>query len=267
MTKRSSSSRRRPRPSSSAAAENSYEYDFWMVMETVELGREDIDLTVAEDDEAVRSPKKRTTTTLTKRKKKQKKKIDSLKPKKPASAFFYFLEDFRKVYRQKNPNIINMSHIGKAGGEKWKAMTYEEKVQYYDIATEKRSEFDRAMSEYNKKQEASKGQQSGDSEYDELEISTSFTNFGKFCSYPCITGAGSQLLQFKQIDLLSGGSQRQLYPEWIVQATTYDCPCRGRAVIIWSPTAGSISSNTPLQTLNQDNQWERKITPKLLPNL
>jgi len=27
----------------------------------------------------------------------------------------------------------------------------QEKVQYYDVATEKRAEFDRAMSEYNKK--------------------------------------------------------------------------------------------------------------------
>ncbi|KAB5512332.1 hypothetical protein DKX38_029360 [Salix brachista] len=41
-----------------------------------------------------------------------------------------------------------MREVGKACGEKWKTMTYEEKVKYYDIATEKRAEFDRAMSEY-----------------------------------------------------------------------------------------------------------------------
>lgn len=47
-----------------------------------------------------------------------------------------------------------MQEIGKACGEKWNTMAFEEKVKYYDIATEKRAEFEKAMIEYNKKKES-----------------------------------------------------------------------------------------------------------------
>ncbi|XP_020599629.1 high mobility group B protein 14-like [Phalaenopsis equestris] len=90
------------------------------------------------------------------RKAKTKKKLtgkDPAKPKKPPTAFFYFLEDFRKTYQKENPDVKSMCEIGKACGEKWKTMTYEEKVAYYDIATEKRAEFEKAMSEYLKMKE------------------------------------------------------------------------------------------------------------------
>nr|DAD37481.1 TPA_asm: hypothetical protein HUJ06_008122 [Nelumbo nucifera] len=61
-----------------------------------------------------------------------------------------------------------MRDIGKACGEKWKTMTYEEIVQYYDIATEKRAEFEKAMAEYIKRKDNGEDQQSGeDSDYDE----------------------------------------------------------------------------------------------------
>ncbi|GKU92536.1 hypothetical protein SLEP1_g6249 [Rubroshorea leprosula] len=61
-----------------------------------------------------------------------------------------------------------MRDIGKACGEKWKTMTYEEKVKYYDIATDKRAEFDRAMAEYIKRKESGEDQETeDDSDYDE----------------------------------------------------------------------------------------------------
>ncbi|TVU02483.1 hypothetical protein EJB05_52036 [Eragrostis curvula] len=72
-------------------------------------------------------------------------------PKKPPTAFFYFMEDFRKTYKQENPNVKTMQEVGKACGEKWNTMPFEEKVKYFDIATEKRAEFEKAMAEYNKK--------------------------------------------------------------------------------------------------------------------
>lgn len=101
-------------------------------------------------------------------KKKKTEKLDPKKPKKPPTAFFYFLEDFRKEYQEENPNVKSMRDIGKACGEKWKTMTYEEKVQYYDIATEKRAEFDQAMADYIKKKESGEDQESeDDSEFDE----------------------------------------------------------------------------------------------------
>ncbi|KAJ0017357.1 hypothetical protein Pint_10013 [Pistacia integerrima] len=100
--------------------------------------------------------------------KKKHEKFEAKKPKKPPTAFFYFLEDFRKEFQEQNPDVKSMRVIGKACGEKWKTMTYEEKVQYYDIATEKRAEFDRAMADYIKRQESGEGPETeDDSEFDE----------------------------------------------------------------------------------------------------
>ncbi|CAA2983112.1 high mobility group B 14 [Olea europaea subsp. europaea] len=98
--------------------------------------------------------------------KKQAAKINAMKPKKPPTAFFYYLEDFRKEYQEQNPDVKSMRDVGKACGEKWKTMTYEEKVQYYDIATEKRAEFDRAIAEFEKRKET------GD--FDELKDDSDF---------------------------------------------------------------------------------------------
>ncbi|XP_043697281.1 high mobility group B protein 14 [Telopea speciosissima] len=99
--------------------------------------------------------------------KKKTKKEDANKPRKPPTAFFYFLEDFRKEFQEKNPDVKSMRDIGKACGEKWKTMTYEEKVQYYDTATEKRAEFEEAMQEYIKRKERGEDQESEseDSDY------------------------------------------------------------------------------------------------------
>ncbi|CAL4974853.1 unnamed protein product [Urochloa decumbens] len=47
-------------------------------------------------------------------------------PKKPPTAFFYFMEDFRKTYKQENPSVKSMQEIGKACGEKWNTMAFEE---------------------------------------------------------------------------------------------------------------------------------------------
>ncbi|KGN49384.1 high mobility group B protein 14 [Cucumis sativus] len=101
--------------------------------------------------------------TIKKPNSKQKKKNDKFdvnKPKKPPTAFFYFLDDFRKEFQEQNPDVKTMRDVGKACGEKWKTMTYEEKVQYYDIATEKRAEFDKAMTEYKKRMESGIDQES-----------------------------------------------------------------------------------------------------------
>ncbi|KAF3794763.1 High mobility group B protein 14 [Nymphaea thermarum] len=95
-------------------------------------------------------------------KKKKQQKVDSRKPKKPPTAFFYFLEDFRKGYQEQNPEIKSMRDIGKAAGEKWKSMKYDEKVEYYDIATEKRAEFEKAMSDYLDRKENGEDAASGD---------------------------------------------------------------------------------------------------------
>ncbi|CAN1329445.1 High mobility group B protein 14 [Linum perenne] len=102
-------------------------------------------------------------------------------------------EDFRKDYQEQNPDVKNMCdvcvsmriqlgsftfrtiplaliveilslQVGKACGEKWKTMKHEEKVKYYDIATQKRAEFESAMKEYIKKKESR--HQEEDSDYE-----------------------------------------------------------------------------------------------------
>ncbi|KAI5385649.1 hypothetical protein KIW84_072308 [Lathyrus oleraceus] len=76
-----------------------------------------------------------------------------------SSLFSHFLHCF---------GSIHSLYVGKACGDKWKTMTYEEKVQYYDIATEKRAEFARATTEYNKKMESGDYEETDEeSEYDE----------------------------------------------------------------------------------------------------
>nr|GMC95384.1 high mobility group B protein 1 [Ipomoea batatas]GMC99697.1 high mobility group B protein 1 [Ipomoea batatas] len=55
--------------------------------------------------------------------KEKKAKKDPNKPKRPPSAFFVFLEEFRKTFKKENPNVKAVSAVGKAGGEKWKSMT------------------------------------------------------------------------------------------------------------------------------------------------
>ncbi|KAJ0693279.1 putative chromatin remodeling & transcriptional activation HMG family [Helianthus annuus] len=102
--------------------------------------------------------------------KKKSSKLDGDKPKKPPTAFFYFLEDFRKEFQEQNPDVKSMREIGKACGEKWKTMTYEEKVQYYDVATEQRAKFEKALADYAKRKENGEHdefEEDSDSDYDE----------------------------------------------------------------------------------------------------
>ncbi|CAI0415968.1 unnamed protein product [Linum tenue] len=79
---------------------------------------------------------------------------DPNKPKRPASAFFVFLEEFRKVYKEENPNVKAVSAVGKAGGEKWKSLSSEEKAPYEAKAAKRKSDYQKLMNAYNKKQES-----------------------------------------------------------------------------------------------------------------
>uniref|UniRef100_I1J7A9 HMG box domain-containing protein n=1 Tax=Glycine max TaxID=3847 RepID=I1J7A9_SOYBN len=56
-------------------------------------------------------------------KKEKKAKKDPNKPKRPPSAFFVFLEEFRKTFKAENPLVKAVSVVGKAGGEKWKSLS------------------------------------------------------------------------------------------------------------------------------------------------
>ncbi|CAM8911489.1 unnamed protein product [Rhodiola kirilowii] len=77
---------------------------------------------------------------------------DPNKPKRPASAFFVFMEDFRKQFKEENPNNKSVAAVGKAGGEKWKYMSDAEKAPYVAKAkTRKTHQYDKDMKAYEKK--------------------------------------------------------------------------------------------------------------------
>ncbi|OUZ99078.1 High mobility group box domain [Macleaya cordata] len=79
---------------------------------------------------------------------------DPNKPKRPPSAFFVFLEEFRKTYKLEHPNVKAVSAVGKAGGEKWKSLSTAEKAPYEAKAAKRKSEYEKVMAAYNKKQES-----------------------------------------------------------------------------------------------------------------
>uniref|UniRef100_A0A5B6YMK6 Putative HMG1/2-like protein isoform X2 n=1 Tax=Davidia involucrata TaxID=16924 RepID=A0A5B6YMK6_DAVIN len=83
--------------------------------------------------------------------KKEKPAKDPNKPKRPPSAFFVFMEDFRKQYKEKHPNNKSVSVVGKAGGEKWKSLSEAEKAPFVAKAEKRKKEYERNMEVYNKK--------------------------------------------------------------------------------------------------------------------
>ncbi|KAK1438092.1 hypothetical protein QVD17_03895 [Tagetes erecta] len=77
--------------------------------------------------------------------KKTKKEKDPSKPKRPPTAFFIFMEDFRKTFKEANPDNKKVSLVAKEGGEKWKSMTNEEKKTYTDKAAELKEKYQKAL--------------------------------------------------------------------------------------------------------------------------
>ncbi|KAJ0247729.1 High mobility group B protein 2 [Hirschfeldia incana] len=78
---------------------------------------------------------------------------DPNKPKRPASAFFVFMEDFRQTYKKDHPNNKSVAAVGKAGGEKWKSLSDAEKAPFVAKADKRKVEYEKTMKAYNKKLE------------------------------------------------------------------------------------------------------------------
>lgn len=76
---------------------------------------------------------------------------DPNKPKRPASAFFVFMEEFREKYKKEHPNNKSVAAVGKAGGDKWKSLTEAEKAPYVAKAEKRKTEYNKNMQAYNKK--------------------------------------------------------------------------------------------------------------------
>ncbi|XP_073012039.1 high mobility group B protein 7-like [Typha latifolia] len=128
--------------------------------------RMSLEAQVVEKDVELKKPakKKRAASPSTDRKerkgKKEKKSKDPNMPKRPPTAFFIFMDDFRKIYKEANPDSKKVAAAAKEGGEKWKSMTEEEKKPYLEKAAERKAEYDKAVEELN----------SGNGEEDENEV-------------------------------------------------------------------------------------------------
>ncbi|XP_021902691.1 high mobility group B protein 3-like [Carica papaya] len=77
---------------------------------------------------------------------------DPNKPKRPASAFFVFMEEFREQYKKDHPKNKSVAAVGKAGGDKWKSLSEAEKAPYVHKAERRKADYERDMKAYNKKQ-------------------------------------------------------------------------------------------------------------------
>jgi high mobility group protein B3 len=60
-------------------------------------------------------------------------------------------EDFRKDYKEKHPNVKQVSVIGKAGGDKWKSLSEAEKAPFVSKAEKLKAEYNKKMDAYNNK--------------------------------------------------------------------------------------------------------------------
>ncbi|XWS26019.1 hypothetical protein CRYUN_Cryun27aG0117800 [Craigia yunnanensis] len=77
---------------------------------------------------------------------------DPNKPKRPASAFFVFMEEFREQYKKDHPKNKSVAAVGKAGGDKWKSLSEAEKRPFVDRAEKRKAEYEKNMKAYNKRQ-------------------------------------------------------------------------------------------------------------------
>ncbi|KAI3949719.1 hypothetical protein MKX01_040936 [Papaver californicum] len=106
--------------------------------------------------------------------KKEKAVKDPNKPKRPASAFFVFMEDFRTQFKEKHPNNKSVSVVGKAGGDKWKSLSDAEKAPYVAKAEKRKVEYNKTMDAYNKK--LARGSNADEEEEEESDKSKSEVN-------------------------------------------------------------------------------------------
>ncbi|KAG2686012.1 hypothetical protein I3760_10G155100 [Carya illinoinensis] len=101
-------------------------------------------------------------------KKQRNAKKDPNKPKRPPSAFFVFLEEFRKEFKKEHPDVKAVSAVGKAGGQRWKSLSDAEKAPFEAKAAKRKSDYEKLMKVYDKKQESTADEENeGKDEEDE----------------------------------------------------------------------------------------------------
>ncbi|KAE8010735.1 hypothetical protein FH972_007076 [Carpinus fangiana] len=76
---------------------------------------------------------------------------DPNKPKRPASAFFVFMEEFRKQYAKEHPNNKAVSAVTNFSDSDPHVFIYIDKAPYVAKAEKRKTEYNKTMQAYNKK--------------------------------------------------------------------------------------------------------------------
>merc|ERR1712072_350450 len=79
---------------------------------------------------------------------KKKKEKDPNAPKRARTAFNFFLDDFREKYKKDHPEAKGVVEVTKAGSQRWKEMSPEEKQPFEEMATRAREAYTKAKEEY-----------------------------------------------------------------------------------------------------------------------
>lgn len=89
----------------------------------------------------------------TEKKRTTRKKKDPDAPKRSLSAYMFFANENRDIVRAENPGI-SFGQVGKLLGEKWKALTPEDKIPYENKAETDKKRYEKEKAEYAKKNAA-----------------------------------------------------------------------------------------------------------------
>ncbi|KAF5180233.1 High mobility group b protein [Thalictrum thalictroides] len=107
---------------------------------------------------------------------KAKKSKDPNMPKRPQTAFFLFMDDFRKSFKESHPDNKKVGVVSKEGGERWKNMPDEEKKVYLDRAAELKREYEKAVEKLNSENENGEEEQEDDEKAEEKPDSENENN-------------------------------------------------------------------------------------------
>ncbi|KAI9077375.1 hypothetical protein K1719_040688 [Acacia pycnantha] len=83
------------------------------------------------------------------RRKRRKAAKDPNKPKRPPSAFFVFMSEFREQYKKEHPDNKSVTAVGKAGGNEWRTMSDADKAPHVAQAQKKKAEYEKTIKAYN----------------------------------------------------------------------------------------------------------------------
>ncbi|KAK4261663.1 hypothetical protein QN277_004627 [Acacia crassicarpa] len=91
---------------------------------------------------------------------------DPNKPKRPPSAFFVFMSEFREQYKKEHPDNKSVTAVGKAGGNEWRSMSDADKAPYVAQAQKKKAEYEKTIKAYNMRLAAGLNSEEGEGESD-----------------------------------------------------------------------------------------------------